>query len=236
MDYKEHYRIDAEEFDYWGEDQFSLTEKRRNQYTLKLANIQAGQKVLDIGSGRGWFSLLAASYNADTTAVDLSHTNLERIKQSDDRVKTLLADAINTGAEAGSYDLVVALEVLEHITNPEQALQHWASLLKPGGRLLITVPYKEKLRYELCIHCNKKTPHSAHLHSFSREKLCALIRSSGLRVVSTSLFCHKLMQFLHLDMLTHRLPYLVWRFFDAISALSGDKYNYIAVVCRRGKH
>jgi 2-polyprenyl-3-methyl-5-hydroxy-6-metoxy-1,4-benzoquinol methylase len=234
MDYKEHYRIDAEEFDYWGEDQFTLTEKRRNQYTFKLANLKAGQRILDIGSGRGWFSLHAASCKADITAVDLSPANLDRIKQSDNRVRTLLADAIKTGAESGAYDLVVALEVLEHITSPEQALQHWASLLKPGGRLLITVPYKEQLRYELCIHCNKKTPHSAHLHSFSKETLCGFIHNSGLRVTSTHLFCHKLMQFLHLDMLTYRLPYLVWRGLDVLSSLSGDKYNFIAIVCRKG--
>jgi len=233
MDYKEHYRIDAEEFDYWGEDQFTLTEKRRNQYTIKLANIHKGQKVLDIGSGRGWFSLHAASCGADTTAVDLSDTNLKRISKTDARVSTLLADAMSTGADSGAYDLVVALEVLEHIPNPAQAVEHWASLIKPGGRLLITVPYKEKLRYELCIHCNKKTPHSAHLHSFSKESLCGLLRSNGLRVISSHLFCHKLMQFLHLDMITNRLPYIVWRCLDALSALSGDRYNYIAVVCRR---
>lgn len=231
MDYKEHYRLDAEVFDYWGDYHFTPAETRRNQYIFNLAQIRAGEKVLDIGSGRGWFCLHAASRGAEVTALDLSEANLERIKQMDSRINTLLADAAEPDGLLEKYDLLVALEVLEHIVDPAKALEHWKNLLKPGGRLLITVPYKEQIQYSLCIHCNQKTPHNAHLHSFDKSILGALLVANGLRVIRVDLFAHKLGTHFRLDRFTRKLPYWIWRGLDRLYGLGGDKYNYLAVLC-----
>ncbi|PKN71989.1 MAG: SAM-dependent methyltransferase [Candidatus Cloacimonetes bacterium HGW-Cloacimonetes-3] len=231
MNHKEHYRIDAEAFDYWSAHHFTAAEKRRNQFTIKLANIRAGQKVLDIGSGRGWFSLHAASLGAEVTAMDLSATNLARIKQTDNRVNTLLADATEPLQTGQKYDLLVALEVLEHIVNPAEAVANWKAILKPKGRLLITVPYKEIIRYSLCIHCNAKTPFNAHLHSFDKDALANLLKASGLRVRSLQPFSHKLLPLLRLDVISQNLPLPIWCCLDKISRITGDKYNYLAAIC-----
>lgn len=231
MDYKEHYKIDAEVFDYWGAYHFTPGEARRNQYIFNLAQVRAGEKVLDIGSGRGWFSLHAASRGAEVTALDLSAANLARISQMDNRINTILVDAAEPGEMGEKYDLLVALEVLEHIVDPAQAIKHWKDLLKPEGRLLITVPYKEQIQYSLCIHCNQKTPHNAHLHSFDQNSLGALLASNGLHVQRVELFAHKLITHLRLDKLTSKLPYSCWRCLDKVCGLTGDKYNYMAVLC-----
>jgi cyclopropane fatty-acyl-phospholipid synthase-like methyltransferase len=231
MNHKEHYRIDAEVFDYWAAHHYTAAEKRRNQLTFRLAQVQAGQSVLDIGSGRGWFSIHAASMGAEVTAMDLSATNLERISQEDKRIKTLLADATEALETDTKFDLLVALEILEHTVNPAIAIANWKSMLKPQGRLLITVPYKEQIRYSLCIHCNGKTPHNAHLHSFDKHTLCNLITTCGLRVHTVELFSHKLLPHLHLDSLIKAFPFPVWRCLDKLSSITGDKYNYMAVVC-----
>jgi SAM-dependent methyltransferase len=231
MNYKEHYRIDAEEFDYWGEDQLSATETRRNETIFRLAQIRAGQSVLDIGSGRGWFSLHAASQGAMVTAMDLSERNLERIRKLDSRISTLFADACESGITDQKYDLIVALEVLEHIVDPALAVNSWKSLLKPQGRMLICVPYKEAIRYSLCIHCNQKTPWNAHLHSFDRYSLGKLLTSHGLRLRSTHLLAHKLLPYFRLDKLCRKLPYYVWQHLDHFCNITGDKYSYMAVIC-----
>lgn len=230
MDYKEHYRIDAQEFDYWGADQFSPTELRRNQTIFDLARVKSAQKVLDIGSGRGWFSLHAAARGANVTALDLSETNLARIKSLDGRIDTIYGDAGEPPISDKKFDLIVALEVLEHLTDPQLAINNWKSLLSPKGRLLISVPYREKLRYELCIHCHQKTPLNAHLHSFDLKTLSGMLCAAGLILRSTHLFLHKLLPHFYLDKLTLRLPYTVWQSIDNLCRFAGDKYSYMAMI------
>lgn len=235
MNPEEHYRIDAEVFDYWGEDQFSPAIYRRNQYSCWLADLHKGQRVLDIGSGRGWFSFFAAEQRATVTALDLSEKNLSRISETDPRIRTLKADASAIPPQDAKFDLVVALEVLEHIPEPEQAIKSWHAFLDQRGRLLISVPYKEHIRYSLCVHCNQKTPHNAHLHSFDREALVKLLRGAGFRVLKTYLFSHKVLTHLRLEGLLKRLPFPLWRLLDRLCGVFGDKYNYLAVVCELRK-
>ncbi len=230
MDYKEHYRLDALEFDYWGKDQFTRVEKRRNQVVFELAAVRPGLRVLDIGSGRGWFSLHAANRGAEVTAVDLSSENLEKVRTLNPAVNTLVADALTLPAETGLFDLIVALEVVEHLVDPKAAIQGWLRHLKPEGRLLITVPYKEVIRYFLCIHCNKKTPYNAHLHTFDRESLIKLLSHNGYWVKEMRGFSHKLLNAFKVNRLGSWLPYRIWRFLDKSCGLVNDGYTWVAAI------
>ena len=65
MDFKKHYKLDAELFDYFGADQLTQNERRRNHYVLKHFTTHSGDKILDTGSGRGWFSLEMAKKGFD---------------------------------------------------------------------------------------------------------------------------------------------------------------------------
>ena len=230
MDYKEHYRIDAEQFDYWGADQYSPAGKRRKQKVFELCQPLPGERVLDIGSGNGWFSLYAAKAGADVTALDLSEANLAKIKAADERIHTLYGDACQVPSQEEKYDWIVALEVLEHIVDPKLAVQNWLPLLKPEGKLLITVPYKEALRYTLCIHCNQKTPVNAHLHSFDKETLIKLLNKHGYWVKQAHLFSHKLMEHFRLNELLSKAPYSWWRFWDRSCGILSRKYSYLAII------
>ncbi len=228
MDYKEHYRQDALEFDYFRRDKLTPGEVRRTQFTLSLCAIRPGMRVLDVGSGRGWFSLAAAKLGAEVTALDLSEENLARIKAADSKIETVFGDA---GAipELAKFDLIVALEVLEHLVEPEQALRSIRERLKPDGTLLVTVPYKEVIRYSLCVHCNRKTPVNAHLHSFDRESLSAILVKSGFRVKAAKRFYHRVLELFRINSLTRKCPLGVWTCLDRLCGVSGDRYSYLAI-------
>ncbi len=229
MDYKEHYLRDAREFDYWGSDQFSAAETRRNQTVFELSALQPGMDVLDVGSGRGWFSLHAAQSGTHVTALDLSPENLEQIKKLNPEIDTVYGDALDIPLKEKKFDLIVALEVLEHLTEPKAAVEGWKKLLKPAGKLLITVPYKESIRYTLCIHCNRKTPINAHLHSFDRDSLYKLLNHHGFWIKQNRLFSHRLMIKLHLNQLTKWLPFGFWKACDRLCRIFGDRYSFLAV-------
>ncbi|HOU72922.1 MAG TPA: class I SAM-dependent methyltransferase [Candidatus Syntrophosphaera sp.] len=228
MDYKEHYRQDALVFDYFRRERLTPGEIRRTQYTLSLCEIRPGMRVLDVGSGRGWFSLAAAKLGAEVTALDLSEENLDRIKRENPSIRTVCADACAI-PDMGKFDLIVTLEVLEHLIEPELALRSILERLSLDGTLLVTVPYKEVIRYSLCIHCNKKTPMNAHLHSFDRESLSALLVKSGFRTKATKRFYHRALELFKINALCRRFPLGLWKILDRLAGISGDRYSYLAI-------
>lgn len=228
MDYKEHYRQDALAFDYFRREKLTPAEIRRTQFTLSLCQIRSGTRVLDVGSGRGWFSLAAAKLGAEVTALDLSEENLAQIKAEDPSIETVFGDACAV-PELGKFDLIVALEVIEHLVEPELALKSFRDRLAPNGTLLLTVPYKEVIRYTLCIHCNHKTPINAHLHSFDRESLSALLIANGYQVKAAKRFYHRVLELIRLNRLTLNLPLSVWKCLDRLCGIFGDRYSHLAI-------
>ena len=97
----------------------------------------AAHRVLDVGAGDGWFSqsLLADLPNAEQIVCwDINYNELELTTDDPRLVRT--ADAPSPG-----FDLVLVLDVLEHIGDPERFLEHdLRPLTSPGSPALVAVP------------------------------------------------------------------------------------------------
>lgn len=97
-------------------------------------------RVLDIGTGPGFFAIILAEMGYSVTAVDYTAAMLEQAAQN----AGVLAAKINfcrMNAEeltfaGGSFDVVVSRNVTWNLHAPERAYAHWARVLKPGGLLL----------------------------------------------------------------------------------------------------
>lgn len=232
MDYKEHYRIDAESFDYFDKQYQTQTERRRNEEVLHFCTAKAGEKVLDLGSGRGWFAIEMAKRGCKVTAVDLSEKNLEYIQGINPAIVTRLGSAYDLPFQHDKFDWIVMNEVLEHLEEPEKALEHVKAFLNPGGKVMISVPYKEKINYSLCIHCNKLTPHNAHLHSFDIIQIRKMFRHHGYEVIKEHLYLNKALTMLKVNDLFKLFPYWLWHIKDtAVNSILG-KANYLSVIAQ----
>jgi SAM-dependent methyltransferase len=109
---------------------------------------------------------------------------------------------------------IILSEVLEHLEDPVEALKSIYPLLCNDGKLIVSVPYKEKIKYQLCIHCNKRTPSHAHLHSFDKSKMEKLMATAGFSIEKTSKNLNKVAQRLYFYIIIRRFPFPVWKFFD----------------------
>ena len=98
----------------------------------------AGRKVVDIGCGGGILAESLSNAGATVTGIDMAEAPLAvaRLHQIESGVavdyRRTTAEALAT-EEAGQYDIVTCLEMLEHVPDPSQVIRSCAELLKPGG-------------------------------------------------------------------------------------------------------
>ncbi len=98
----------------------------------------AGKYVLDVGCGGGILSEGMASRGANVTGIDLGEAPLSVAKlhllESGLKVdyRRISAEAL-AEEQAGKYDIVTCLEMLEHVPDPASTVAACARLVKPGG-------------------------------------------------------------------------------------------------------
>jgi len=84
----------------------------------------------------------------------------------------------------GLFDVVSAFDLIEHVPDPRGLLRQCASLLKPGGILLISTPDTEHfLRYLMRSRWPMLQP-MQHLFLFSRQALASVLRAEGFEDIS----------------------------------------------------
>jgi 2-polyprenyl-3-methyl-5-hydroxy-6-metoxy-1,4-benzoquinol methylase len=103
---------------------------------------EAPRSVLEIGVGEGFLSgLLSEKYpEVEFSGVDLNEQDLALLAQKFPRIKRYCANIYDLSALPGGYDLIICAEVLEHVDEPERALEQIVRLAPK--RVILTVPHE----------------------------------------------------------------------------------------------
>lgn len=134
----------------------------------------APTELLDVGSGRGAFlwPLLTAFPSLPVTSIDLRADRADLVaavaRGGRPNLVALPMDATSMDFEDGSFDVVTALEVLEHIPDAARAAREMVRVARRF--VVITVPSHEDDNPE-------------HVHLFTRDGLAAPFRAAGARRV-----------------------------------------------------
>lgn len=107
----------------------------------KYAGEQDNLRVLDVGTGPGFFAILLSGLNYSVTAIDKCEEMLRQARKNSalagKTIKFLKADAHAVDLPDGSLDLIVSRNVTWLLPNPLEVYREWHRLLKPTGKVLV---------------------------------------------------------------------------------------------------
>lgn len=152
-----------------------------------------GTKMIDVGAGAGRHSFEAYRRGADITAFDMDKEELENVATmfeamaeageapESGRAETVSGDALALPYPDSTFDVVIASEILEHVPQDEEAIAELVRVLKPGGKLAVTVPrwLPERLCWLLSdeYHANE----GGHIRIYKADELRAKIDTRGMQ-------------------------------------------------------
>jgi len=235
--YIDHYQKDAEYFDYFAG--FESATARHDNARLRQAIIAETQgvegRILDVGCGSAWVAQHFCPRGIEVFSMDVSTVNPERARQQYPFPNHygVIAEVYALPFADHAFDCIIAAEVIEHVPDPALFVQHLLRILKPGGKLIITTPYRDQPAYYLCVHCNRPTPQHAHLHVFDEKSLADLLPASAQRL-RLEAFSNFYLLKLRTYVLTQFLPFSGWKILDRLANRVKRKSLRLLMSARKG--
>lgn len=152
----------------------------------KLAGLP-GSRILDLGCSSGLFAAHARAAGHEVTGVDYLEIPGVR-ERADHFVKASLEEGI-PGEVGGGFDIIVAADVIEHLSRPGEILRDMRRVLRPGGQVLLSVPNfahwypRARTAVGLFGYDRRGILDETHLRFFTRATLRRLVRASGFDIV-----------------------------------------------------
>lgn len=114
--------------------------KQWSEAILRHVPYKGKLKILDAGTGPGFFATILSLAGHDVTGIDCSAGMIEEAKANAEASgvcpKFEIMDNHSTSFADKSFDMIVSRNVTWTLYDPEKAFREWFRLLKPGGRLL----------------------------------------------------------------------------------------------------
>ena len=151
----------------------------KNEFGVAAAHLKPGMAVLDVGAGKGVFKQYASG--CEYTGLEFSE---EAQKYASERGVLIERKSIEefSADHPLSMDVVCSFQVLEHVSRPGSFLRSCVDALKPGGKMVISVPAFDGFTGNALNAALNLPPH--HVSRWSNRSLESVARIYGLKLIS----------------------------------------------------
>lgn len=155
--------------------------------------VQAGERLLDLGCGGGRHAFEAARRGARVVALDAGAVEVRQVRATlgamvdagelapDAPASAVQGDALRLPFADGTFDRVIAAEVLEHIPADSAAMAELARVLRPGGTMAVTVPRLGPEAVNWALSSEYHDVPGGHVRIYRKSTLLGRLRRVGLR-------------------------------------------------------
>ncbi len=148
------------------------------------------RRIFELGCGNGSLAHRLAAKGFEVTAVDDSESGIREARAKASTARFEVASAYDDlAARFGRFDLVLSLEVIEHLISPKTFIERVHDLLKPDGYLRLSTPYHGYFKNLAIAIAGRFDAHvnplweGGHIKFFSMRTIRALLASAGFAVV-----------------------------------------------------
>jgi glycosyltransferase involved in cell wall biosynthesis len=158
-----------------------------NAVILEMMTGMPRSRILDVGCWDGHFAAHARAAGHEVTGVDC--LEIPGVREGTDHfVKASLEEGIPEEVGDG-FDIIVAADVIDHLSRPGEVLRDMCRVLRPGGQVLLSVPNfahwypRTRIALGLFGYDRRGILDESHLRFFTRATLRRLVHASGFDIL-----------------------------------------------------
>ncbi len=161
-----------------------------SSHSMAVLATPAGSDVLDVGCGEGHVAAALVERGCQVWGIEIDPEAAVAAQSSCEAVVVGdVAGVSHESLDGRTFDVILLLDVLEHVVDPLGALRHVTAWLAPGGKVIVSIPNVAHAAVRLALlqgrfeYSETGLLDETHLRFFDRRSLGALIRDAGLNIV-----------------------------------------------------
>lgn len=151
-----------------------------------------GMKILDIGCASGYVGAALRKQGNYVVGIDITKKDIVKARKVLNKAYVFDIERGNTKVLGKDFDLIIMMEVMEHLFEPELAIKRFLRLLKPEGKIILSTPnivhIYNRLKFTLGIfkYEEETVVNKSHIHFFTYKTLMDMIHSLNLKILKES--------------------------------------------------